>query len=250
MDYSQRFIPEGWNEVSKAFSLEELNEASVNGNIIEAKVTKCDSNYNLYLDLGNNITFTGIIDKILYKEENDKTYLALIDYKTGSEDITLNYLNYGINIQLPIYLYLSEQLDLPNKSYCGFYLQKFNIAKKDYRLIGYSNSNKDILSIIDSNYDNSKIIKGMKTLKDGSFSSYAKVLNDEEINQIKEKTKEQINKAIHNIKNNVFDINPKIDDNKNIGCEYCQFKDICFVKKQNQIKIYPEEFGGEENGLD
>jgi len=61
MDYNQKFIPEGWNEVSKVFSIDELNMASVNGNIIEAKVTKCDSNYNLYLNLGNNIT--GIIPR-------------------------------------------------------------------------------------------------------------------------------------------------------------------------------------------
>ena len=61
MDYNQKFIPEGWNEVNKVFSLDELNMASVNGNIIEAKVTRCDSNYNLYLDLGNNIT--GIIPR-------------------------------------------------------------------------------------------------------------------------------------------------------------------------------------------
>ena len=61
MDYNQKFIPEGWNETSKAFSLDELNIASINGNIMQAKVTKCDSNYNLYLDLGNNIT--GIIPR-------------------------------------------------------------------------------------------------------------------------------------------------------------------------------------------
>lgn len=61
MDYNQKFIPEGWNEVNKAFSLDELNRASLNGNIMQAKVTKCDNNYNLYLDLGNNIT--GIIPR-------------------------------------------------------------------------------------------------------------------------------------------------------------------------------------------
>lgn len=61
MGYNQKFIPEGWNDINKAFSLEELNIASINGNIMQAKVTRCDSNYNLYLDLGNNIT--GIIPR-------------------------------------------------------------------------------------------------------------------------------------------------------------------------------------------
>ena len=61
MEYNQKFIPEGWDSKSQAFSLEELNNASKNGSIMQAKVTKCDSNYNLYLDLGNNIT--GIIPR-------------------------------------------------------------------------------------------------------------------------------------------------------------------------------------------
>ena len=61
MEYNQKFIPEGWNNINRAFSINELNEAVINGNIMEARVTKCDSNYNLYLDLGNNIT--GIIPR-------------------------------------------------------------------------------------------------------------------------------------------------------------------------------------------
>ena len=198
------------------------------------------------IDYGDNIKFTGIIDKILYKEENDKTYLALIDYKTGNDDISLKYLKYGLNIQLPIYLYLSDYLNFRNILYSGFYLQKFNISEKDYRLLGYSNSNRDILSIIDNNYDNSKIIKGMKTLKDGSFSSYTKVLSNEDIDKIKNITKEKIHEVIENIKNNKFDINPKVNGDKNIGCDCCKFRDICFVKKKDRVEISEEKFGGDE----
>ena len=198
------------------------------------------------IDYGNNIKFVGIIDKILFKEDNDRTYVALIDYKTGNDDISLKYLKYGINMQLPIYLYLSGYLNFKNVFYSGFYLQKFNITNKDYRLFGYSNSDKNILSIIDNNYDNSKIIKGMKTLKDGSFSNYTKVLTNEDIEKIKSFAKDKIFEVIENIKNNKFDINPKGCGDKDIGCEYCRFRDICFVKKKDKIEIFEEEFGGEE----
>ena len=61
MEYEQKFIPEGWKDECKAFSLEELNIAAINGDVMQGKVTKCDNNYNLYLDLGNNIT--GIIPR-------------------------------------------------------------------------------------------------------------------------------------------------------------------------------------------
>lgn len=198
------------------------------------------------IDYGNNVKFVGVIDKILYKEENDKTYVSLIDYKTGNDDISLKYLKYGLNMQLPIYLYLSNYLNFRNVLYSGFYLQKFNITNSDYRLIGYSNSNKDILSIMDSDYNNSKIIKSMKTNKDGSFSRYTKVLSNEEIDEVKEIAKDKINEVIENIKNNKFDINPKVSGNNNIGCDYCKFKDICFVKKRDKIEVVEEDFGGDE----
>jgi len=125
-------------------------------------------------------------------------------------------------------------------------LQKLNINDKDYRLVGYSNSDKDILSIIDKNYDNSKIIKGMRTLKDGSFSSYTKVLNNEDIDKIKDISEEKIKEVIDNIKNNNFVINPKVVDGKNIGCDFCKFRDICFVKKRDKVEIVLEDFGGSD----
>ena len=202
------------------------------------------------IDYGNNVIFTGIIDKILYKEYENNTYVALIDYKTGNDDISLKYLNYGLNIQLPIYLYLSNYLNLRNVIYSGFYLQKFNITDKDYRLIGYSNSDKEVLSIMDSGYDNSKIIKSMKTLKDGSFSRYTKVLSNDDINKIIDITKIKIEEVIDNIKNNKFDINPKVCNEINIGCNFCKFRDICFVKKKDRVVITEEEFGGDDNGMD
>ena len=197
------------------------------------------------IDYGNNIHFVGIIDKILYYIDNDTTYVSLIDYKTGNDDIGLKYLKYGLNIQLPIYLYLSTKLGFKNVKYAGFYLQKFNITQRDYRLVGYSNSDKDILSIVDKNYDNSKIIKNLKTNNDGSFSRYSKVLSNDDMETIKETTINIIYKVIDKIKNNEFMINPKVSDGVNLGCEYCKFKDICFKTSSDEVTIYPEEFGGD-----
>ena len=61
MECNQKFMPEGWIEECKPFSIEQLGIASINGEIIQGKVMKCDNNYNLYLNLGNNIT--GIIPR-------------------------------------------------------------------------------------------------------------------------------------------------------------------------------------------
>lgn len=202
----------------------------------------------IQVDFGNNVIFKGFIDKILYYNDGNKTYYALIDYKTGNDQIDLKYLDYGINMQLPIYLYLSKRLEFINPVCVGFYLQKINIKDRDYRLVGYSNSNKDILSIIDNNYDNSKVIKGMKILKDGSFSRYSKVLSNDELADIEKKTEGKINNVIKKIRENEFTINPKVIDKVEVGCEYCKFRDICNMTNKDKVIITTEKESGDDNG--
>ena len=60
MEY-QRFMPEGWSVSNYIVTKEQLTSAISTGEILQGKVNKCDSNYNLYVDLGNNIT--GIIPR-------------------------------------------------------------------------------------------------------------------------------------------------------------------------------------------
>ena len=70
------------------------------------------------------ISFSGIIDKVKYKEEDSKTIVAIIDYKTGSVDVDLKTIPYGIGMQLPVYLYLAHNTNkLENIEVAGFYLQ-------------------------------------------------------------------------------------------------------------------------------
>ena len=52
---NQRFMPEGWEEKATFSTNEQLRNAIQTGEILQAKVSKCDDNYNLYVDLGNNI---------------------------------------------------------------------------------------------------------------------------------------------------------------------------------------------------
>ena len=57
----QKFIPEGWHVENKTIGENILNKAIVNNEILEAKVTNCDENYNLYVNFGDNRV--GIINR-------------------------------------------------------------------------------------------------------------------------------------------------------------------------------------------
>ena len=220
----------------------------------------------IYVNKDRNIkiTFMGIIDKLKYSDIDGKRVVAIIDYKTGNPEIDLDNLVYGISMQLPIYVYLANNSTLGNIEIAGFYLQKivhnkinyqenkdYELEKtKLYRLDGYSNSDINILSKLDSNYSDSIMIKGMKTSSKG-FYAYSKVLDNTQIDKINSIVDNKINKAIDNILDVNFDINPKKIDKDLVGCEYCKFKDICYMKDEDIINLkhqsYKDFLGGEEN---
>lgn len=60
MEY-QKFIPEGWQGTKEIFDKNILANAFENGNVLEGYVSACDENYNLHIDLGNNLR--GIIPR-------------------------------------------------------------------------------------------------------------------------------------------------------------------------------------------
>ena len=196
------------------------------------------------IPIKDNINFVGFIDKIVYDKFNDKIVAAIIDYKTYVKKPSLKYIDSGIGLQLPTYMYLSE-FSLKNIRFAGFYLQNIILDNKteeekikSLKLIGYTNKDKDILKEFDSGYIDSSVIDGIKVNKDGSFSSNSlkHMLSDEEINEIINITKSKIDETIDNILSSKFDINPKYD-NENIGCEFCKYKDLCFMKEYDFAKI-------------
>ena len=197
------------------------------------------------------VHFKGFVDKIMFKEKNNETLVSIIDYKTGNIDIKINNLEFGLSMQLPIYLYLVKKSNLlQNIKFAGFYLQhildinvikgKKSVLEQKYdnlKLTGYSTNNIERLSCFDSTMENSEMIKGIKLNKNGEFNKNANVLSDEEIDEIIKLTEEKIIKAMDDILNGVFDINPKILNGKNVSCEFCDFKDICYLDDKNKVYL-------------
>ena len=213
-------------------------------NIIGYKNIITEKKYEIKLDELTN--FVGIIDKI-YNSDNN---YVIVDYKSGIASIDCKYLESGLNMQLFIYLYLLTKTK-ENINITGFYLQyilnftkKYTINKtieklnKDsLKLNGYSINDLETLEEFDENINEDSIIASFKIKKDGNVSSTSKVLEKEEIENYISLVESNINKAVCNIRNANFKINPKVVGGKNIACEYCKFKDVCFSTYQDQEVI-------------
>lgn len=230
------------------FLLKYLNEqrktSSLNDYLFETELN-VEKEYD-----GVRVNFKGFIDKVMSTKYNDKEVIAVVDYKTGDKNIKLDTLEYGLNMQLPIYLYLLKTSDrFKDSIIAGFYIERVlnnvlnrdkvksleTLKKDNLRLSGYTNSNETIMSLLDSNYKDSKMIKGLRFKKDGSFYSTSKVLSNEEMDNLIIKVNEIIDDVIKNIVEGNFNINPKVLGGKNISCTYCKFKDICFKTKDDEV---------------
>ncbi len=220
---------------------------------------------DIELDKKVSVVFTGSIDKIMYYKKIEDTYFSIIDYKTGFIDTHIEPMKYGLHMQLPVYLYMIHYSKVfSNPIFTGIYYQnilfnyptwsgkkdKDQIYKENLMLQGYSTEDTSILSRFDSTFEKSEYIKSMSYTDEKGFGTYAKTINDDLLYNLVKYTKEHISTKTDDIINSKFDINPKVYAGKNIACEFCQFKDLCFTKEQDQVYLEKVEdlsfLGGEE----
>lgn len=207
----------------------------------------CEKKFEVMLDSNEiSVIFKGFIDKIMFIEKNGMTYFSIIDYKTGTIDTKIEPLKYGLNLQLPSYLYLIKNTDIiKNPKFGGLYFQNilFNYpsckdmveydkeTKNRLKLQGYSTDNEEVLEVFDSTYQKSELIKGMSLKNDGSFSAFANVISDEVVDLIVDYTGREINRAKDNILSGKFNIDPKNLAGKDVACQFCSFKDLCYKRE-------------------
>ncbi|MFI3260592.1 MAG: PD-(D/E)XK nuclease family protein [bacterium] len=208
------------------------------------KTNLCENEFIIEDIIEGKLNFKGYIDLIKYDEKTNLA--ALFDYKTGTVEATLDNVNYGLNLQLPSYLYLLSE-KYPDLKVIGMYLDRIldkpsvDATDKDIRtklkFVGYSTTNESELELLDSTYVDSNYIKSLKMTKNG-FSSYSKVLDENNFIKIRDIAKNVIKTTGENILSANFDINP-IELKSVEKCKYCKYKDLCYMT--NEDVVYKEE---------
>ena len=217
-----------------------------------------------------NIKLVGFADKILIFNDGVNNYVIVVDYKTGSYGIDLSKVKDGFNMQLLIYLYLITRTDIiSNPKIAGAYIDHILDELKpseygktydeivDDRLDGITIKDHEVLKHIDHFYDIKSYIKGIRVKNDGEFYSNSRVYKESEFEILFKIVENNINEVIKSIENCDFEINPKrylgTKPDEIIGCEYCPFKEICYVEPIN-IKLIKkgtlEEMLGDKDELD
>lgn len=206
----------------------------------------------LELEDGVEVILEGRIDRVDVFKDGEKSYLKVIDYKSGSKKFDLSDMYYGLQIQLVVYLDAvmrnSDKL-IKTKAYPAgaFYFKiddpiiisneddKKTIEQaiyKELKMNGLVLKDVRVIEALDSNLkreedkaQDSNIIP-VKINKSGSYSANSSVFELEELNGLVNHVKNLIGEIATEILKGNIKIEPK-KINKKTSCDYCELSAIC-----------------------
>lgn len=190
----------------------------------------------------------GLIDKILKYQE----YYLVIDYKTNPVHPNWYALDVGLDLQLPLYLYLIKAND-PNAKIAGSYLQSVfrtsllkyedkplsKVMLEQLKYVGYTLQDRDVILAINTNALNGsgslpkQIVSNKGFYKNFLKKSFTQTQFDAIILYV-EKLIFEANKKI---RKGLFPILPLTDEKNESVCRYCRLKDLCY-RNETMKKVY------------
>ena len=208
----------------------------------------------------DNIEIVGKIDRIDVAENEEGSFIRIIDYKSSSKSLDLNKMVTGLQIQLLTYVdIMSEKTNKEPAGMLYFNLIEPIISKnrnlsdeeieeeirKAFRMKGLILSDIKVIKMMDNRLETgaSKIIP-VTLDKSGNVSgTRSSVLTKEEFTSLQKKIKKLIKQIANEILSGRIEIKPTYNQKqKKSTCEYCPYKTICaFNPKKNVYEYIPNK---------
>lgn len=214
------------------------------------KNPKIYNEIELEAKLDDNLIVSGRVDNLVTLDDK---YLVCIDYKTGSSSSNFkeSKFAYGLSTQLPTYTLLASRDEkFSEYQVMGIYINHVipdttnNLIDENeliynyLKLQGKTLADIDAISAFDSTIADGKssFIASVKLKKDMTFDGKSAVISDDKFLEYKVTVENYYLDMASRIRNNDFPISPLYISKNENACQYCPFKDICYVKP-NQRKL-------------
>ncbi len=205
------------------------------------------------LDDGCKVSFTGIVDRVDLYKRDDKVYIRVIDYKTGTKDFSLEDIDRGINLQMLIYLFTlcrngSERFKrslglekgqdalpagvvyistaIPTLEAEGYSDKESVLAEAEDKLkrSGLLLNDEDVLRAMNHQLD-ARFLAGIKRNKEAALEGKA-LTQAEDFSDIFEKLSHTVKRIAGELRSGKADASPLIYKMQS-PCDYCKSKPIC-----------------------
>ncbi len=192
------------------------------------------------LDGGRTLTLVGSIDRV---DMTDDGYAKIVDYKSGSQEFSLENMYNGLSLQLPVYASAVKAKD-PDVTIAAMYYLKVGVPEVE---------DKSQTGITDDEY--SSKLKNYYS-RDGVFSAdenitsrldtanikSGRIFPQDKIDRLIDFTKDKIIETGKGIMSGNTDISPLTDK----PCKYCDYKAVCGIAEKvgctRALSRLPDDF--------
>ena len=203
---------------------------------------------NIALNEQDKMRLRGRIDRVDTCEAEDTVYVKVIDYKSGNRKFDLAALYYGLQLQLVVYMNAAmemEQKKHPDKKIVPAAMLYYHIGNpmvedgedmtpeeinarilQELRMTGIVNKSDEAVRLLDREFDTKSEILPLERKKDGSFSAYSGVMNEEDMHLVSNYVNLKIKQLGSDILDGTISVNP-YEQNGNQACTYCAYKSVC-----------------------
>lgn len=212
------------------------------------------------LDDGKSMSFLGKIDRIDICEDGGERLIKIVDYKSGTNDLSLSQVYYGLQLQLVLYMAAAmewEAKQYPEKKPVPAAMLYYQMKESDIpwkkesvegrreralgelRCRGYVNEDAAILEKIDGNmaYEGtlkpgtvSQIVPVGVTGK-GMYTAASHILSTENFSRLTEHAQNLMRDFGSRIYAGEIHAMPFVMELRT-GCDYCELRAICGIEKK------------------
>ena len=127
----------------------------------------------------------------------------------------------------------------------GVYIQNVLSQEQDdnklYRLDGITINDEAKINRLEHSIDkSSKYIAGLNKTSKG-FKKNSSLIEQEEFDKIVSLSEEIVENTVKNIRDGKFPIRPIYVNNKNLACDYCPLKSVCFKDEKDNYYVETKE---------
>lgn len=188
----------------------------------------------------------GKIDRIDTYETEDKVYVKIMDYKTGTQVFDMTALYHGLQMQLVVYMDAALSLEAerhPGKEAVPAGIFYYRIKDpvvpreadeerleeailKELKLDGIVNAEEIVLKNLDREMQGSSLVIPASRKKDGSLSRTSRTATAGEFQVLRDYTRKKAEEMKKRIAGGEIETAPYEMGNRT-ACDYCSFKGIC-----------------------
>lgn len=216
------------------------------------------------------IHLVGRIDRIDTCRKEDKLYVKVIDYKSGTRKFDLAALYYGLQLQLVVYMNAAveeQQKKNPDLEVYPAAMLYYHVSDpmleetqgnlseeeinqaihEELKMTGMVAKEAEIIEMLDHDFETKSSVIPVSKNKSGEFSKTSNVLTQEDFTELSFYVNHKMKEIGSSILKGEISWNPYQNSKQN-ACEYCSYKSVCGLDQKLGSHLFHtlEELSNEE----